>query len=38
MIVTSNIRDFRSAKESLGVQIMTPTQFVTKLVSGENLL
>ncbi len=36
IIITSNLRDFRSAQESLGVQIMTPTQFVTKLASGEN--
>jgi predicted nucleic acid-binding protein len=36
IVVTSNIRDFRSAKESLGIQIMTPVQFVTALASGEN--
>jgi hypothetical protein len=36
IVVTSNIRDFRSAKESLGMQVMTPVQFVTALASGEN--
>jgi predicted nucleic acid-binding protein len=36
IIITFNVRDFRSAKESLGVEIMTPTQFVTKLASGDN--
>lgn len=38
IIITSNIRDFRSAKEYLGVQVMTPTQFITKLALGENFL
>jgi putative PIN family toxin of toxin-antitoxin system len=37
IIVTSNIRDFRSAKESLGLQVLTPVQFVSILVSGEKL-
>jgi predicted nucleic acid-binding protein len=35
IVVTSNIRDFRSAKESLGLQVLTPVQFVSLLVSGE---
>lgn len=35
IVVTSNIRDFRSAKESLGVQVLTPVQFVNILASGE---
>lgn len=33
--VTSNIRDFRSAKESLNLQIITPVQFVSLLALGE---
>lgn len=37
IVVTSNIRDFRSAKESLGVQVLTPVQFVNILASGEKL-
>lgn len=35
IVVTSNIRDFRSAKESLGVQVLIPVQFVNILASGE---
>ncbi|NJK99541.1 MAG: PIN domain-containing protein [Spirulinaceae cyanobacterium RM2_2_10] len=35
IIVTSNIRDFRSAKESLGLRVMTPVQFVSLLALGE---
>ena len=35
IVVTSNIRDFRSAKESLGLQVLTPVQFVSTLASGE---
>jgi predicted nucleic acid-binding protein len=35
IVVTSNIRDFRSAKESLGLRILTPVQFVGVLASGE---
>ena len=39
VIVTYNIRDFLSAKDNLGVQIMTPTQFVNNLeLGGDNLL
>lgn len=37
IVVTSNIRDFRSAKESLGLQVMTPVQFVNTLASEEKL-
>lgn len=37
IVVTSNIRDFRSAKESLGVRVLTPVQFVNLLVSEEKL-
>ncbi len=33
--VTHNIRDFRSAKESLGLRVLTPVQFVSLLASGE---
>lgn len=36
LIITSNVRDFRSAKESLGVRVMTPTQLVTELALGES--
>jgi predicted nucleic acid-binding protein len=35
IVVTSNIRDFRSAKESLGLRVLTPVQFVSTLASGE---
>lgn len=35
IVVTSNIRDFRSAKGSLGFRILTPVQFVSTLASGE---
>jgi predicted nucleic acid-binding protein len=35
IVVTSNIRDFRSAKEALGLQVMTPVQFVSLLALGE---
>jgi predicted nucleic acid-binding protein len=34
IVVTSNIRDFRSARESLGMRVMTPVQFVNLLASG----
>jgi predicted nucleic acid-binding protein len=37
IVVSSNIRDFRSAKESLGLRVMTPVQFVSVLATGENL-
>lgn len=35
IVVTSNIRDFRSAKESLSLRVMTPVQFVSLLALGE---
>jgi hypothetical protein len=35
IVVTSNVRDFRSAKDSLGLQVMTPVEFVKILASGE---
>jgi predicted nucleic acid-binding protein len=35
IVVTSNIRDFRSARDSLGLRIMTPIEFVSLLASGE---
>lgn len=35
IVVTSNIRDFKSAKESLGLRVLTPVQFVSTLASGE---
>jgi predicted nucleic acid-binding protein len=35
IVVTSNIRDFRSAKDSLGLRVMTPVQFVSLLALGE---
>jgi predicted DNA-binding protein (UPF0278 family) len=35
IVVTSNIRDFQSAKQSLGLRVLTPVQFVESLASGE---
>jgi predicted nucleic acid-binding protein len=32
-VITSNLRDFQSAKESLGLQVMTPAQLIIKLAS-----
>ncbi|MGV0027077.1 PIN domain-containing protein [Phormidesmis priestleyi] len=37
IVVTSNIRDFQSAKESLGLRVLTPVQFVNLLASEEKL-
>ena len=34
IVVTSNIRDFRSAEESLGLRVMTPVKFVSLLALG----
>ena len=34
IVVTSNIRDFRSAKESLGLRVLSPVQIVYVLASG----
>lgn len=33
MIVTSNIRDFQRASESLGLKVITPAELVIKLAS-----
>lgn len=30
-VVTSNVRDFEMAKQSLGLQVITPFEFVTQL-------
>ncbi|MCY7334155.1 MAG: PIN domain-containing protein [Pseudanabaena sp. CAN_BIN31] len=35
-VITSNLRDFQTAKKSLGLQVMTPTQLVVKLASIGN--
>jgi predicted nucleic acid-binding protein len=35
IVVTSNIKDFRSARESLGLRVMTPVEFVNVLAIGE---
>jgi putative PIN family toxin of toxin-antitoxin system len=35
IVVTSNIKDFRSARESLGLRVMTPVEFVNVLATGE---
>jgi predicted nucleic acid-binding protein len=35
IVVTSNIRDFRNARNSLGLQVITPVEFVGLLASGE---
>jgi predicted nucleic acid-binding protein len=35
IVVTSNVRDFQSAKKSLGLRVLTPVQFVEALASGE---
>jgi predicted nucleic acid-binding protein len=35
IVVTSNTRDFQSAKESLGLRVLTPVQFIETLASGE---
>ncbi|NES96770.1 MAG: PIN domain-containing protein [Desertifilum sp. SIO1I2] len=31
VVVTSNLRDFKSARDSLGLQVMAPAELVTKL-------
>jgi hypothetical protein len=33
IVITSNIRDFQRAKQSLGLQVMTPVELVIKLAS-----
>jgi predicted nucleic acid-binding protein len=35
IVITSNIKDFRSARESLGLRVMTPVEFVNMLATGE---
>ena len=38
VVVTSNIRDFQQAKESLGLRVITPVEFVTRLAFEEGKL
>lgn len=33
IVVTSNVRDFSSAKKSLGLSVMNPTEFLTQLAT-----
>jgi predicted nucleic acid-binding protein len=33
IVITSNVRDFRQAQQSLGLPVMTPTELVIKLVN-----
>lgn len=33
VVVTSNVRDFSSAKKSLGLSVMNPTEFLTQLAA-----
>jgi predicted nucleic acid-binding protein len=35
IIITSNLRDFESARESLELQVMTPVALVIQLASGD---
>ena len=35
MIVTSNIRDFTKAQQTLGLQVITPTELALKLINNE---
>ncbi|MBE9080087.1 PIN domain-containing protein [Romeria aff. gracilis LEGE 07310] len=35
-VITSNLRDFQRARESLGLQVITPVQLAIKLTSGAN--
>ena len=34
VVITSNLRDFRNAEASLGLQVMTPVELVIKLASN----
>lgn len=34
VVVTSNVRDFSRARESLGLQVMSPTEFLTQLADN----
>ena len=36
IVTTSNLRDFRNARESLGLQVMTPVELVIKLSLEES--
>jgi putative PIN family toxin of toxin-antitoxin system len=38
VVVTSNICDFQQAKESLGLRVITPVEFVTRLAFEEGKL
>ncbi|MDF5730667.1 MAG: hypothetical protein PUP92_22250 [Rhizonema sp. PD38] len=33
VVISSNVRDFQTAKESLGLEIMTPAELIIQLVS-----
>jgi predicted nucleic acid-binding protein len=35
IVVTSNIRDFQTAKESLGLRVLTPVEFLNLLAPGD---
>lgn len=35
IVVTSNIRDFQTAKQSLGLQILTPVQLILQIAGDE---
>ena len=37
IVITSNVRDFRNAQESLGLRVMTPIEFVNGLDLGDEL-
>jgi len=34
-VVTSNVRDFQSAQQSLGLQVITPAEFAAQLAGFE---
>ena len=38
IVVTFNIRDFRRARESLGLQVMTPTELIIKLAEEQRII
>jgi predicted nucleic acid-binding protein len=38
IVVTANIRDFESAKKSLGLKVITPTQLILQITTGESLI
>jgi hypothetical protein len=37
IVITSNLRDFKRAKESLGLSVLTPVELVIQLASEGNL-